>query len=423
MPYEMTRGSNHTLEISGHLDADVVGSERGKIVRKLRSQAAIPGFRRGKAPLSAVQARFGAEILEELKEGLAETVWLEVVEKEEDFSPLTAPQFHTMELKEDGSFAFEVHLEVRPNWELPEFDSLKISDVAVEVTDEEVEGELSKIQEEQASWSPAEDDAKAEDGMLVECDLKTRVGEAEEEQEQEGARIVIGADGIPSEIHEALRGAVPGETREAQHRRDAEDEESELVQHQIEVKALKVKELPDIDEELAKSLEFDSLEELRNRIREVLLQQKQSDRREAIRREILDALEKDIDPETLPPTLVKNGVAEDMQRFAYSLAMRGESMPEDMDWQQLQVQLEPSARKRVMDTLILEQLARKWEIPVPEKDVEMYVRSEAQQKGVPVDEHRAALEAEDRLVQIRHAAQMSAVVGEMFSRLGISEDG
>ncbi len=422
MPYEMTRGSDHTLEITGQIDADTVGRERENIVRKLRSQAAIPGFRRGKAPFSAIRARFGAEILEELKENLTESVWHEMLDQEEDFHPLTMPHFHEMELKEDGSFSFSAHMEVRPKWELPDLDSLQISDIPIEVSEEEIEGELAKIQEEQASWIPAEDDAQAGDGMLVECDLKTRVGEDEEEQEQEGARILVGADGIPAEIHEALQGARPGETREASHRRDSEDEESPLVQHRIEVKSLKVKELPELGDELAKALEFDSLDELKERIREVLLQQKKSDRREAIRRQILDALEKDLDPETLPPTLVKNGVAEDMQRFAYSLAMRGESMPEDMDWQQLQLQLEPGARKRVMDTLVLEQLARKWEVPVPEKDVEMYVRSEAAQKGVPVDEHRAALEAEDRIDQIRHAALMSAVVGEMFSRLGISED-
>lgn len=422
MPYEISRGSDHTLEISGSLDVEVVHSQRELISRKLRSHAAIPGFRKGKAPVSAIRVRFAEEISEELKEDLVSTVWREIVDQEEDFYPLTSPQFDRMEFVEDGSFEFKAHMEVRPVWDLPAVEGIEVEEIPLEVSEDEIEGELAKLQEEQASWVPAEEDAVASDGMLVECDLKTKVGEDEEENLQEGAQILVGSDAIPAEIHESLQGARPGDVRQASHRRDPEDDESPLVQHEIEVKDLKVKTLPEIDEDLAKALEFDTVEELRERIREVLLQQKASDRRESIRRRILDVLETDLDLETLPPTLVKNAVAEDMQRFAYSLAMRGEKMPEDMDWEQLQVQMTPGARKRVMDTLVLEQLVREWEVPVPEKDVEMYIRAEAQRKGVPVDEHKATLEKEDRLDQIRHGALMSAVVGEMFSRAGIPEE-
>ena len=108
-----------------------------------------------------------------------------------------------------------------------------------------------------------------------------------------------------------------------------------------------------------------------------------------------------------------------MNRFAYEMAMRGAG-PEDgnFDWQELSAKAEPAARRHVADNLILEQLAMKWETPVPEAEVEAYIAAEASQHGIPATEHKANLVAEDKLESVRHAARLTAVVDEMIRQTG-----
>ena len=101
------------------------------------------------------------------------------------------------------------------------------------------------------------------------------------------------------------------------------------------------------------------------------------------------------------------------------LAMQGKNpTEEEIDWQEVSVRMEPEVRKRVLDSLVLEQLAREWEIGVPEEEVEAYVEGDARQKGLPPAEHRANLEKEGRLDEIRHAARVAATVDELIRRAG-----
>ena len=94
--------------------------------------------------------------------------------------------------------------------------------------------------------------------------------------------------------------------------------------------------------------------------------------------------------------------------------------PEDgnFDWTELSTKADPAARRHVADNLVLEQLAMKWETPVPESEVDAYIATEASQLEIPPAEHKANLAAEEKLEQIRHAARMTSVVDEMIRRAG-----
>lgn len=431
MPHQITKHPDHTVEIKAELDQGVVDQERQVIAQRLRSQARVPGFRPGKAPLSAVRARYGEEINEELTEHLAGMLWRKVIDEEEDFQPLIQPKFEDMGFGDDGGFSFTATLEVRPIYQLPELDGVEVPEHSIEVSDNEVEAELAGVAEENVSWEPAAEDADVVDGVMVEADLTAHVegGSDEEPTKEENARIIVGADGMPHEISEALQGARIGDTRKAvrdvsENQDDSEDAEeaTKTVTYEMTVKAIKNKNLPEIDDELAKGLGFDDLEKLKERIVEVLGDRKASERRDQWRRHVLDHLEEGVDLETLPPTLVKEAVAGDIQRFVYQMAMQGQAPDDQMDYQALRARFEPAARLRVLDTLVLEQLGDSWDIQVPENDVDAYIAGEAQQKGIPPAEHKANLAKENRLESLRHAALMAAIVSEMLRRVGAEEE-
>jgi trigger factor len=423
MPYTLTRRANHTVEISAHLEPEAVTRERNGIIRAFRGKAKVPGFRPGKAPAAAVRARFANEIDEELQEHLTGLLWREVFDGEDEMDPLTNPEISKLEFASDGGFSFKAEFEVRPSYDLPELGELDLPEVSLDVSDAEIDGELLKVQEEQAVWEPADDDQVA-DGMMVEVDLHGEVEDSEDEPySEEDARFVVGSDSVPPEVNEALQGARVGDERTAVKvlPDDLEDASraGKKVAYTIVVKSLKRKSLPEIDDDLATTIGLEDLEELRGRIRDVLGQQKRNERRNAWRRFILDHLAEDIDHAELPSSLVQSTVRDQLDRYAYTLAMQGTNVdPEKIDWQEIAAKAEPAARQEVLDTLLLEQLAESWEVPVPEAEVDAYVATEAARAGIPPAEHKANLAAENKLERIRHAAKVAATVDEMIRRAG-----
>ncbi len=430
MPHQITKHPDHTVEITADLDKAAVDQEREVIARRMRSQARVPGFRPGKAPLSTVRARYGEEIREELTEHLAGLLWRQVLDDEDELQPLIQPSFEDMGFGDDGGFSFKARLEVRPRFDLPTLDGIELPEHSIEVTEAEIQSELEGVSEENVSWAPAAEDAQVVDGVMVEVDLTAEVeGSDQEPTTEENARIIVGADGMPPEISEALQGARIGDQRvavramnEDQVEGDNAEEPARSTTYTITVKAIKDKSLPEIDDDLAQGLGFDDLNQLKERIIEVLGDRKASDRRDRWRRHILDHLEEGVELETLPPTLVKDAVAGDIQRFVYHLAMQGKAPDDQMDYQALRARFEPQARIRVVDTLVLEQLGDVWDVEVPENDVDAYIAGEAQQKGIPPAEHKANLVKEDRLDSLRHAARMAAIVSELLRRAGAEEE-
>ncbi len=423
MTYKLTEQANHKLEVAGSLTTEIVDRERHSIVRSIRGRAKLPGFRDGKAPEAMIRARFADDIDAELKEHLSQLVWQEVMEAEETIQPITAPRVRELGFADDGSFEFVAELEVRPKYELPDLASAVLPEISLDVTDGEVSVELEQLREQQAVWEPVEDES-AVDGMLVEADLLGTMEDSDQDPyEEKDARFVLGEDGLPPEVTEALQGARAGDERVAVKVFPADDENAEragkTVNYTIKVKALKRKVLPEIDDELAKTLGLEGLDELKGRLREILDRRKIGERREAWRRSLLDHLTEQIDLNSLPSSLVHNAVNERVNRFAYEMAMRGAG-PKDgnFDWQELAAKAEPAARRHVADTLVLEQLAMEWKTPVPEAEVDAYIRAEASQLGIPPAEHKANLAAEEKLEQIRHAARMTSVVDEMIRRAG-----
>jgi len=423
MTYKLTEQANHKIEVAGNLTSEIVDRERQTIVRTIRSRAKLPGFRDGKAPESLVRARFAEDIAAELKEQLSQLVWQEVMEAETELQPLTVPQVRDLSFADDGSFEFVAELEVRPSYELPDLAEATLPEVSIDVSDSELDTELEQLREQQAVWEPAEDEVAA-DGMLVEADLVGHMEDSDQDPyEENDARFVLGSDTLPPEVNEALQGAKAGDEKIAAKVFPEDDENKDragkTVNYTIKVKALKNQVLPEIDDELAKTLGLEDLNELKDRVREALERRKIAERRDQWRRSLLDQLSEDIDLNSLPSSLVQNALNERLNRFAYEMAMQGAG-PQDgnFDWQELSAKAEPAARRHVADNLILEQLAMKWETKVPESEVEAYIAAEASQLDLPPAEHKANLAAEEKLEQIRHAARLTAVVDEMIRHVG-----
>ncbi len=191
-----------------------------------------------------IRARFAEDIDAELKEHLSQLVWQEVMEAEKELQPLTMPQVRELKFADDGSFEFIAELEVRPNFELPDLADghaargrPSMSPTTKSTPSSRPSGNSRRCG---SRWKTQE----AVDGMLIEADLVGLMEDSDQEPyEENDARFVLGGDGLPPEINEALQGAKAGDERVAVKVFPDDDENKEragkTVTYTIKVKALK----------------------------------------------------------------------------------------------------------------------------------------------------------------------------------------
>lgn len=428
MPYELHNRPDSTVEISAHLDPTSVEEERVTLLKQLRNRVRVPGFRPGRAPLQVVRARLGNEIHEDLVKRLASRLWREVME-EGGLHPISDLRVQRADLDDDGTFRLEGVVDVRPEYELPDTDKVTIPEHPIEVSDAELNEELEHLAEEHASWE-AEEEEPAADGMVAETVIRGEITDDEEAEDLDLGEIplLIGKKTLGEEVDAALQGAKPGDERTADVEFPEDHPDSRLAGHTVhfslEVKALRRKVLPELDDDLAKAIGVEEgVEELKKRVGTAIEARKKAERRRAWRRAILEQLEEGLDPANLPPTVVEAAMKDAMDGVAFNLMMRGvDPRSEEVDWQKIATDVEPEARKNALDRLVLEQLAEKWEVATPEEDVEAYIAQEAARSGVPVGEHRARLESEGRMEGIRRAAQLTKVVDRLIETAGGETD-
>jgi len=431
MPYKLTKRVQHRVEIAADLDPEIVNKAREGVLKKLARKVAMPGFRPGRAPLAIINARFADEIRAELLESLSAQAWEEVLRGEPNLNPVADPELTDIALNDDGSFTLTAEIDVRPRVELPDLDGLTMPEIDAEVTEAEVDAEVEKLRKEQATWVPA-DEQPAEDGVRVECSFRgVYVGEDDEPLagedgepsllvDEKTASFIVGHPDLYPEINEAMQGASTGDQKVAIKRFDDDDPDQaragKRVRFDIEITSLKREELPAVDDELATAVGLESLEQLRERISEALTQNKERERRNTQRRALLDQLGSAFDLNELPQSLVQNAVANEMDRFERAFASQNQGEA-NFDRQELATRFEPHARKTVLDVLILEQLAEEWALN-PDEQVDLVIRADAQQRGLPPAEHKANLKKEGQLAGLRQMARLSMATDELIRRVG-----
>jgi trigger factor len=297
-------------EISVEIPADVVAKQQEALVQQYSKQARIPGFRKGKVPASMVRNRFSSEITSDVVEHLVPQYFREAVIKG-GFRPVSQPHIYGLEFTPGEPIKFKAAFEVLPEFELGDYKAIKVEKPEVAVSDEEIEAEIAKVQERQASFDPVNDDRGAENGEFVQVSFEARPKNlADDEPEAEAAadsdakdtdaegvkaegaaatetkeaaaqpvqmeEVLVeigGANTIP-EFTQNLSGAKAGEERNFEVAYPADFYDKRLAgltfDYKVKVNAIKKKTLPELNDDFAKELspDFQTLDDLRQRFRE-----------------------------------------------------------------------------------------------------------------------------------------------------------
>jgi trigger factor len=344
---------------------------------QVKKEAAVPGFRPGRAPRTLVQKRFRKEVAGQVKSSLL-MASLEQLDEDYKLNPIAQPNLdlEAIELPDEGPMHFEMDVEVEPDFPLPAYKALTVQRPVRQITDADVEAQLKSFLERYAQLVPKLE-GSAEVGDYVTADLRFhRDGQTLNEAKEVQFRLqpeLRFQDGSVPDLDKALVGAKPGDGREAEAQIGSSSPDPSLrgqtIRVTFQVHDLKRLRLPEVNAAFLQSIGFDSLDDLKQALREVLERRLQFQQRQAIRRTILDQLSQET-PFDLPTDLVARQERGTLRRQVMEMRQAGLG---DAAIRAREAEIRANAHEQTLQSLkdffILSKIAEAEGIKVEDEDV------------------------------------------------------
>ncbi len=397
-------------ELMVEVPGEVVRQEAEKVASDFQRRARVPGFRPGKTPLSLVRQRFRDEIREEVLHHLVPEYFQKRV-AEEKLEPVKSPDISDVHLHLEGNepLTFKAAFEVMPTFELQPYEGLAVEVPDATVTDEDVEAELKKLQESQATFEPVADRPLAE-GDFASISFEGRPAAATGEQQKAPAKPgqpvkvndvlceIGGASTLP-EFSQNLKGASPGEERTFTVTYPEEFDNRQLagqtLEYTVKVESVKQKRVPELNEEFARDLgDFKSIEEVRTKLREQMAEARRRHAEQEAKDKLLERLV-EMHEFCVPETLVERQLQTRMERTIRQLTSQGVDVRKvNLDWAKIRESHREGAARDVKAELLLEKLAEKENIEVTPEEVQREIERLVRQVNA-----REAAAVRDRLTR------------------------
>ncbi len=371
---------------------------------RVQRDARLPGFRKGKVPRTLVRTRFADEVRQAVAESLIPTVYRRAVD-EAHLLPVDEPELREVELEEGRPLRFTAVVEIKPVIALGAYRGVTVRHTPRAVTDADVEAALAALAEQRATLVTAARPARVGDFVLVDYELTPEGGEPRREQ---GYGFEVGGGRVLPELDEAVIGLEAGAERtvavrfpDGHPREELRGRPGRLVLRVVEVKE---KEVPPVDDELARALGVhETLAELRAAVRARLdAEQARRDRR-ALEDAVIDAVLATHRVDA-PESLVLREISHRIGMARESLRRQGVD-PDAVRWDyaKLGAELRPDAERAVRRLLLLEAIAEREELTVSDADVDAEIERLAREAERPPAAIRALLERRGELDGLRLA--------------------
>ena len=341
----------------------------------------LPGFRPGKVPMALVAKHWRQQVTgEELQSTIGDSSAQIVSDR--GLRPAGQPKIEITNFSDDADLEYKMALELLPEIEPMDLSQLELTRTTVEVPEAEIDQALQRLATDQAKSEPVAEPRPAAKDDVVVADFVGRIDGVEfEGGKAEGHYIRIGSNQLIPGFEDQLLGATPGEKREVKVTFPADYPRRELADKEavfdVEVKELRQLLPASIDDELAKSLGLDSLEALRQRIREQLESEYGAAARTRLKRQLLDKLAENHNFE-MPPGMVE---AEFQQIWSQVEADRqaGRTDPDDKDKSDddLKAEYRAIAERRVKLGLLLSEIGRRSQVEVKQDEIGRAIMAEA----------------------------------------------
>ena len=379
-----------TIEVS----AEQFEAAMQKAYIKNKGRIQLPGFRKGKAPRAMIEKMYGAGIFYEDAANEIIPEAYEEAAKESGLVITSQPEIDVTQIEKGKSFIFTATVAVKPEVTLGEYKGLEYEAQPVEVTDEEVEEELKKVQNQQARTVTVEDRPVA-DGDIVTIDYEGFVdGTAFAGGKGTDYDLTIGSHSFIDTFEEQLVGKNAGEETEVNVTFPEQYHEASLAgkpaTFKVTVKAIKAKELPELDDEFASEVsDFETLDEYKADLMAKALERKEKEAKTAKQNALVDKAVENASME-IADAMITSQARNMANDFAQRLQMQGMTVDQYLQYtgltrEALVDQMKPQAETRIKNRLVLEAIAKAENIEVSDEEVEAEMQKMADAYKMELD--------------------------------------
>ena len=386
--------------------ADSVREAEDRATKAWQARVRLPGFRKGKAPVAVVRKRYAEDIRQAAFEELVRESWRTALAQEQ-IKPIADPHIHNLKWTDGAPVTFEFHVEVRPELNLQRLGGFTVPRTVTPVTAEQVDAQLAELRTQRAPWVPVEGERpQAKD--LVNVTLAQREGATIKDAQP--YQLVLGEGRAIPEVEERIMSLSPGETVDAMVRfPDDFAEEAKRGQTRdvrITLHEVKRQHLAELNDDFAREVgDFESLDALRQAIREDLEQDAQ---READARVRAGLIEQIVQANRIdaPRPLVERALA------AYAQAY---GIPEER-WPTFAKEFQPIAEAQVRRDLILDWIVEHQGLQATAAEVQAKIAELAARRGMPAEQLQASLEKAKRLRDVERSLTEEKVFTFLLSQ-------
>jgi len=373
-------------------DDDEFQKAMNRAYRRVSNQVAVPGFRRGKAPRNVIERVYGREVVvEEANRQMMTDLYRQAL-ADEDVVPVGDPE---VEIVTAQPLAFKVTVPVYPTIDPGPYGDARVDSADAAVDDAAVDEVIERLRKAHSPWvDPPEGALEVGSDLVLErkgrtpaegdqvvLDYRVREGDAEVGEPVEDATFVLGESNLLPRLREEIEKLHAGESSEFEVNFDADDEtidperRGKTYTYAMTLKSLKERELVPLDDDFARTVaEVDSMDELRQAVRDDIHQGKTADARSGVLNQTIERMAETATIE-LPAPMVDQALDDDLKAFQNQLLQRRSSLEEYLrltgqSEAELREEMRPAAHRRLRDSLLLREIAKREEIAVDETEVE-----------------------------------------------------
>ena len=407
MKVTVENGENQQVTLTIEVEAAEVNKAVDQACKRLANRVSIPGFRKGKAPRMIVERHVGKDaILQEAFDIVAPKALSKAFD-EQKIDPVTRPSVDIETLEEGKDLVFKATVTPRPEVKLGDYKGLNVPKNEVSITDEDVEKQLKTFQDRQGKLVDAPEGAEVKDGDFTTLDFKGFVdGEAFDGGEGKDYPLQIGSNSFIPGFEDQLVGAKIGEERDVNVKFPEEYHAKELAgkdaTFKCTIRSIKTKELPAIDDELAKKVsKFETLDELKADIRKNLEENAERTAENDQKSAAIEMATNNITVD-IPAVMIDNRVTAMIQEMAMRLEQQGMKLEQYLqyagtDIAKLREQYRETAEKNVKTDLMLEEVAKAEDIKVEAKDLDEEVAAMAAAYGATPQQVQKIIKEQGRI--------------------------
>lgn len=402
MSVQVEKLENNMAKLTIEVAAEEFVAATKKAYNKNKNQISVQGFRKGKAPQALIEKLYGASIFYEDAANDIIPGAYEAAAKESGLDITSYPNIDVVQVEKGKPFIFTAEVALRPDVELGEYKGVEIEKVSAEVTEEDIEAEIKKVQEQNARELTV--DRPAENGDTVMIDYEGSVdGELFEGGSAEGYGLVLGSGSFIPGFEDQLVGASAGADvdvhvtfPEAYH---AEDLAGKEALFKVKVHEVKAKDYPVVDDEFAQDVsDFDTLEEYKEDLKKNLAEKKAQEAKAEKQQKVMDVVVGNAKMD-IPEAMVRKSTDDMMNQYAQELSAQGLSMDvyfkyTGMTPQQLAEQLKPQALANIKNRLVLDAIVAAENIEITDEEIEAEIQRLAESWSMEADKVREYMDTD-----------------------------